>query len=77
MSRAMLIDGNLPDWFWPFATLSAVHIKNRLPHASLDPTVTPFELWLKMKANLSHLRPFGALVTARKIGSDKLPKFEP
>lgn len=78
MTRAMLIDGNLPDFFWPLAAQAAMHIKNRLPHAALhDPTTTPFELWFKRKANLSHLRPFGATVTSRKTNSDDLPKLEP
>ena len=76
MARAMLIDGNLRDFFWPFAVLTAVHIKQRVPHASLPPNVTPFELWFKRRADLSHLCPFGAHCTAHVI-TNHLTEFQP
>jgi hypothetical protein len=76
MARAMLIDANLRDFFWPFAVLAAVHIKQRVPHASLPSNTTPFELWFQRRANLSHLRPFGAHCTARVI-TNHLTKFQP
>ena len=76
MVRAMLINGNLSDFFWPFATQAAVHIKNRLPHSALPPDKTPFELWHRYKPNLSHLRLFGAPCTSR-ILSNNLSKFQP
>ena len=34
MARAMLIDANLSNYFWLFATQAAVHIKNRVPHSA-------------------------------------------
>jgi transposase InsO family protein len=74
MIRAMLVDADLPYYFWPLAAQTAAHIKNRVPHASLPSDKTPFELWMKRKPNLSHLRPFGSLVTARKGNSDSLNK---
>ncbi len=74
MARAMLIDADLHDFFWPFAVLTATHIKQRVPHASLPPHTTPFELWYKRRPNLSHLRPFGTHCTAHII-SDCLSKF--
>jgi hypothetical protein len=77
MTRAMLLDASLTFWFWPLAAQAAVHIKNRVPHASNSRDVTPFEGWFKRKPDLSHLRPFGALVTARKTDSTELMKFEP
>jgi hypothetical protein len=73
----MLVDSGLSSWFWPLAAQAGVHIKNRVPHASLDPDKTPFECWFRRKADLSHLRPFGALVTARKTNSDNLNKVVP
>ena len=74
MARALLLDAGLSEWFWPFAILTAVHLKNRVPHANLPSDKTPFELWYKYKPNLSHLRPFGAPCTSR-ILSNTLSKF--
>ena len=76
MTRALLIDADLSDWFWPFAIQTAVHIKNRVPHSSLSPSQTPFELWHGHKPNLAHLRPFGTSCTTR-ILSNSLTKFAP
>lgn len=76
MARAMLIDANLRDFFWPFAVLAAVHIKQRIPHSSLPSDITPFHLWFHRKPNLSHLRPFGTNCTARVI-TTHLSKFQP
>lgn len=74
MMRAMLVDGNLPHWFWPLAAHACVHIKNRVPHSSLPQTTTPFETILKRRADLSHIRPFGALVTSRRMDSTDINK---
>ena len=76
MARALLLDANLTEWFWPFAILTAVHLKNRVPHSNLPPAKTPFEFWHQYKPNLSHLRPFGAPCTSR-ILSNTLSKFDP
>jgi transposase InsO family protein len=40
--RAMLLDVGLPLYFWPLAVQAAVHINNRMPHASLPGRVTPY-----------------------------------
>jgi Integrase core domain len=77
MARAMLIDADLSNWFWPFAIQTAVHIKNRVPHSALPPHRTPFELWHHHKPNLSHLRPFGVRCTSRIIPNNTLLKFDP
>ena len=76
MARAMLIDANLSDYFWPFATQAAIHIKNRVPHSALPPDKTPFELWHRYKPNLGHLRLFGAPCTSRILSSAP-SKFSP
>ena len=76
MARAMLIDANLRDFFWPFAVLAATHIKQRVPHSSLPSGVTPFLLWFHHRPDLSHLRPFGTKCTARILTSH-LSKFQP
>jgi hypothetical protein len=73
----MLLDGDISDFFWPFATLAAVHIKIRIPHSAIEPGKTPFELIMKKKPDLSHLRPFGCMVTSHRVNSDLLTKFEP
>ena len=76
MACAMLIDTNLRDYFWPFAVLTTAHIKQRVPHSSIPPNITPFQLWFNHKPDLSHLRPFGSKCTARII-SNHNTKFEP
>jgi hypothetical protein len=76
MARAMLIDANLSNWFWPFAIQTAVHIKNRVPHSSLPPHTTPFEFWYHYKPNLSYMRPFGAYCTSRILITPD-SKFDP
>jgi hypothetical protein len=70
----MLVDANMPSFFWPLAAQAAVHTKNHLPHSALPSDTTPFEQWFKKKSDLSHLCPFGALVTAQKTNSDELNK---
>ena len=60
ITHTLLIDADLSDWYWPFAIQTAVHIKNRAPHASIPIYKTPFELWHGYKPSLIHLRPFGA-----------------
>ena len=75
MARAMLIDANLRDFFWPFAVLTAAHIKQRVPHKSLPPGVTPFSLWFNRRPHLSYLRPFGSRCTTRII-ANHLSKFD-
>jgi len=77
MACAMLVDSGLTFWFWPLSAHTATHIKNCVPHSSLDSKLTPFEGWFKHKPDLSHLRPFGVLVTARKTNSDQLTKIAP
>ncbi len=67
MAHAMLINANLQDFFWPFAVLAATHIKQQLPHSSIPPNVTPFELWFKQHVDLSHLHPYGAKCTAHIV----------
>jgi len=77
MAHAMLVDSSLTFWFWPLSAHAATHIKNCVPHSSLDSKETPFQGWFKCKPDLSHLRPFGVLVTARKSNSDQLTKIIP
>jgi hypothetical protein len=76
MARAMLIDANLCNYFWPFIVLTAAHIKQQLPHSSLSSNITPFKLWFKRQADLSHLHPFSVKCTSCIIGIYPF-KFQP
>ena len=76
IARALLFDASMSEWFWPFAILTAAHIKNRVPHSNLPTNTTPFELWYQYKPDLSHLRLFGAPCTSR-ILTTHLSKFDP
>ena len=76
MARAMLLDANLSEWFWPFAIQTAAHIKNRVLHSNLPPHTTPFQFWYHYKPNLSYMRPFGAPCTSRILPTPD-PKFAP
>lgn len=75
MARAMLIDANMKDWFWPLAVQAATHIINRLPTSALPAGTTPFHLWMNKPPDLSHLRIFGTRVVSRKTYSDSLNKI--
>lgn len=73
MMRAMLMDGNMSDFFWTFAARNAIHLKNRLPHSALPKDTTPFFYWFKRQPDISHIHQFGVEITAR-IGLEKPPK---
>jgi hypothetical protein len=72
--RALLLDAGLPLFFWPLAAQAAVHIGNRVPHSALPKNTTPFKRWFGIKPDISHFRPFGSLVTARKSNSTEQNK---
>jgi hypothetical protein len=72
----MLIDGDLHIFFWPFAVVTAVYIKARMPHAALPKHTTPYERWRGQQPSIAHFRPFGSHCTAR-IVNPKLGKFDP
>lgn len=77
MTRVMLLDADLSEWFWPLATHTASYLKNRLPHRALPPYTSPYQLWFGCKPSLDNIRPFGAHCVA-KIPPDYLPsKFAP
>ena len=69
MARALLHDAELSEWFWPFAILTTVHLKNWVPHTNLPSDKTPFELWYHYKPNLSHLCLFGAPCTSHILSN--------
>ena len=67
MVRALLYSSGLPPKYWSAALVHAVYLKNRLWHSAL--TLTPFEAWTGDPPDLSHLRVFGSLLTARIPGA--------
>lgn len=76
MVRAMLLDADMSEYFWPLAIQAAVYIKNRVPHKALPPDTSPYQLWHGVRPSLERLRPFGAHCVARIVGKDE-PKFKP
>ncbi|GKB93137.1 putative ribonuclease H-like domain-containing protein, partial [Tanacetum coccineum] len=73
-ARTMLADSKLPTMFWTEAVSTACYVLNRVlvtkPHNK-----TPYELVSGKVPNISHLKPFGCLVTILNT-SDYLGKFK-
>jgi transposase InsO family protein len=59
-TRCILMASNLPCTYWAKAVNTATFISNLLPTASRD-NVSPWELWTKSPAPISHLKTFGCL----------------
>jgi hypothetical protein len=64
--RCLLYSVGLSAIFWYDASVNAVYLKNRINHKSL--CMTPYKDWTGVKLALAHLRTFGALVKAQKLG---------
>jgi len=58
-AQALRLDACIPQSWWEFAVLHAVHLYNRTPIARLK-WRTPFELVFNHVADVSHLRVFGS-----------------
>ena len=71
MMRAMLLGSSIGSYCWFNALLHAVHLKNGLPHQSLNNKMAPYEAWTNEKPDLSHLRVFGSILCAKKHGGRK------
>ena len=56
MARCML--GNLPSFLWGEALRTTIYTLNRCPTKVITGK-TPFEAWIGIKPNISHLRVFG------------------
>ncbi|GBP56124.1 Retrovirus-related Pol polyprotein from transposon TNT 1-94 [Eumeta japonica] len=59
-ARCLLFDSGLDKKFWAEATNTAIYLRNRSV-ASLN-NKTPYELWMKQKPDLSHIRIFGSRI---------------
>ena len=56
--KSMLSDLKLPKRFWAEALPTATYLHNRSPTNAVQ-KMTPYEAWMGMKPNVSHLRVFG------------------
>ena len=67
MARCLLKSMQVPAKFWGEAVRVAVYLLNRSPTKSLKGK-TPFEAWYGKKPGVRHLRTFGCLAFAKRVG---------
>ena len=67
MARCLLKSMQVPGRFWGEAVTVAVYLLNRAPTKSLNGK-TPFEAWFGKKPGVRHLRTFGCMAYAKKLG---------
>jgi hypothetical protein len=58
-ARCMLLDSNLPMWFWAEAICTACYLHQRMPNSSLLSYMSPYESLTRTKPKVLHLRHFG------------------
>ena len=58
MTRAMLLDANLPQKFWAEAVSTAAYLRNRSPSSAVG-GITSHQAWYGQKPRVDHLRVFG------------------
>ena len=75
LTRAMLIEKNLPPSLWAEAVTHATYIRNRSPTQALGDR-TPFEAWHGSRPDIGHFQEFGRDVWVLKQGT-KPSKLEP
>jgi hypothetical protein len=66
MTRCLLFSSQMPIQFWADAIVYAAYIYNRLFHDSIG--AVPYNSWTGQRANLKHLKAFGARVLVRRSG---------
>ena len=57
MTRTMLCENSLPEYFWAKTINTTCYVKNRILIRSLIKK-TPYELWRGRRPNISYLHPF-------------------
>ena len=67
MVRCLLYSSGLNTMFWADALVYAAYIYNRLYHSGIHEV--PYNVWTGKRANLTHIRAFGAHITVRKSGN--------
>ena len=74
MTRTILHENNLPNYFWAEAVNTSCYILNRvLIRSYLDKT--PYELWKNKKPNISYFKVFGSKCSILNT-KDNLGKFD-
>jgi hypothetical protein len=68
MARCLLKSMQVPGCFWGEAVKVAVYLLNRVPTKSLNDK-TPYEAWYGRRHGVRHLRTFGCIAYAKKIGT--------
>jgi hypothetical protein len=74
-AKAMMFDQDLPNYLWAEATLTAVYIQNRCPHA-IWKDKNPEEFFSGIKPEVGHLRIFRCPVYIH-VPKEKRTKMQP
>ncbi|RDB21876.1 Retrovirus-related Pol polyprotein from transposon TNT 1-94 [Hypsizygus marmoreus] len=72
--RSMMIDAGIPAHYWGEAMATAIYLMQFIP-SSRHPGMTPYEITLGKKPDISYLRPFGCRAYAKvpeELGGSKL-----
>lgn len=72
ITRALMIEANMPKLYWTFAVQIANHLRNVSVEVRDSNGKTPFELWHGHKPNLECLRTWRSKVLYYKKDNDKL-----
>ncbi len=75
ITRAMLNEKNLPNYFWAKAVATIVYIMNRTP-TSVVHGMTPKEKFISKKPDVSHLRVFSCIAYVHVL-DEKRSKLDP
>jgi transposase InsO family protein len=75
ITRAMLNEKNLPNYFWVEAVTTVIYIMNRTPIIVVH-GMTPKEKFTSKKPNVSHLRVFGCIAYVH-VPYEKRSKLDP
>jgi hypothetical protein len=66
MTRCMLYSAAMPIYFWADAIVYSAYVYNRLYHDSVGNV--PYNAWTGKRANVKHLKAFGAQVLVKRSG---------
>ncbi len=75
ITRAMLNEKNLPNYFWAEAVAIAIYIMNRTPIATVH-SMTPEKKFIGKKPDVSHLRMFSCIAYVH-VPDEKRSKLDP
>ncbi len=75
ITRAMLNEKNLPNYFWAEAVATTIYIMNRTPIVAVH-SMTTKEKFIGKKPDVSHLRMFGCIAYMH-VPNEKRSKLDP